>query len=210
MKEIFNDLFVEFPGLEPIKDDIWKAFQIMRECYESGGKILICGNGGSGSDAEHITGELMKSFAIRRPLPQSDRDRILDFFPEDGDFLANNLEGALPAISLVSQTSLISAFANDVSWDLAYAQQVYGYGKRGDVLIALSTSGNSANIVWAVKAARAFGLKTIGFAGRDGGMLGKLCDGAIIVPFEETYRIQEFHLPIYHALCSMVEVHFFG
>ncbi len=209
VEKIFNKLFSDHPSLTGIRDDILKAFNIMKECYENGGKIMICGNGGSASDSEHITGELMKGFILKRNIPYSDREKIADRFPEDVEFISANLQGALPAISLVSQTSLISAFSNDVSGKMIFAQQVYGYKDEGDVLLGISSSGNSEKVVYEIKVAAAFGLKTIGLTGRDGGQMGRLCDAAIVVPEQETYRIQEYHLPIYHALCAMIELHFF-
>jgi D-sedoheptulose 7-phosphate isomerase len=177
--------------------------------YRHGGKLLICGNGGSAADSEHIVGELMKGYLSKRPLPDPVRQRFSAVFPDDGAYLADHLQGALPAISLVSQSSLLTAFANDVAADLIFAQQVYGYGRPGDVLLAISTSGNAANVVRAIQVARVQGLKSIGLTGRDGGALKTLCDLAIRVPADTTPTIQEYHIAVYHTLCALLEEEFF-
>nr|WP_249315866.1 SIS domain-containing protein [Bacillus sp. FJAT-49711] len=188
---------------------ILEAFQLLKEAYHNRGKVLLCGNGGSASDCEHIVGELMKGFKLKRPVDDSFKQKIERSFPNDSDYISSHLQGALPAISLVSQSSLISAFANDVAADMIFAQQVFGYGKEGDVLIGLSTSGNSVNVIHALKVAKTIGLKTIGLTGENGGEMKDICDVTICVPFEETLDIQERHLPIYHTLCIMLEEEFF-
>lgn len=208
--EIFNKLFINFSELVVCREDIINTFNTLVQCYEKGGKVMICGNGGSAADSEHIVGELMKGFILKREIPFKDKERIKAIFPEDADYLASNLQGALPAISLISQTSLSTAFINDIASDMVYAQQVYGYAHEDDVLIGISTSGNASNVVNAVKIAKAFGVKTIGITGKSGGMLKHLCNITIRVPAEETFRIQEYHLPVYHALCAAVEEEFFG
>ncbi|HOJ11093.1 MAG TPA: SIS domain-containing protein [Clostridiales bacterium] len=192
------------------REDIISAFSTIVQCYEKGGKAMVCGNGGSAADSEHIVGELMKGFILKREIPFKDKERIKAAFPENAEYLAKNLQGALPAISLVSQTAISSAFINDVAADMVYAQQVYGYAREGDVLISISTSGNASNVANAVKIAKAFGVKTIGITGKSGGMLRNLCGVTIRVPAEETFRIQEYHLPVYHAVCAAVEEEFFG
>ena len=207
---IFNNLFKEFPALETCKASVESAYDILKECYDNGGKVLICGNGGSASDSEHIVGELMKGFLLKRKIPGSAVDKISACFPGDYKYLADHLQGALPAISLVSQTAVSSAFINDVAADMVFAQQVYGYGKPGDVLWGLSTSGNSKNVVNAIKISRAFGIKALGMTGETGGYMKELCDACICVPSYETYRIQEYHLPVYHALCAMLEAEYFN
>lgn len=209
VKNILERLISDNPALQVCRESIEKAFSILLKCYSNGGKVLVCGNGGSASDAEHIVGELMKGFLLKRRLKDEDIKRIKAAYPEDCEYLSSHLQGALPAISLVSQTSISSAFVNDVAADMVYAQQVYGYGRKGDVLIGLSTSGNSKNVVNAIKAAKAFGLAAIGLTGEGGGAMKELCDATITVPASETYRIQEYHLPIYHALCAMLEYEFF-
>ena len=209
MKRI-QELIFSYPGLDVCASDIEAAFNLLRDCYRRGGKLLTCGNGGSASDAEHIVGELMKGYLLKRPVPEEVRTNLIAANPEDGDYLADHLQGGLPAISLVSQTSLLSAIANDTAADMAYAQQMYVYGREGDVLIGISTSGNSANVVRAMQVARTLGLRTIGLTGRTGGKLKSLCDVCIRVPADDTTRIQERHLPIFHVLCAMLEEEFFA
>jgi len=209
VKNIMDDMIVPYPGLEICKDKIQEAFHILRECYSGGGKVLVCGNGGSAADSEHIVGELMKGFLLKRKICSEDSEKIKASFPDDWNYLSDNLQGTLPAFSLVSQASFLLAYINDVSHDMAFAQQVYGYGCPGDVLIGLSTSGKSKNVVNAFKIARAFGLKTIGFTSKDGGVMKELCDVAIMVPATDTYKVQEYHLPVYHVLCAMLEAEFF-
>lgn len=196
---MLNDLIKRYPALSEISDDIKKAADLMLECYKNNGKILVCGNGGSAADCEHIVGELMKGFMMERKLSD---ERI----PED---LRENLQGALPAISLPSQSAIISAFANDVKPDFVYAQLTYGYAKENDLLIGISTSGNSKNIVNAVKVAKAMGVKTLALTGMNESLLSGLCDVTIKAPETETYKIQEYHLPIYHYLCAEIEKQLF-
>jgi D-sedoheptulose 7-phosphate isomerase len=204
-----EQLIFSYPGLDVCVADIKAAFNLLRDCYLHGGKVLTCGNGGSASDAEHIVGELMKGYLLKRPVPEAMRAKLLSSNPENGGYLAEHLQGGLPAISLVSQTSLLSAIANDTAADMVYAQQVYAYGREGDVLIGISTSGNSMNVIRALQVARALGLHTIGLTGRTGGKLKPLCDVCIRVPAQDTALIQERHLPIFHVLCAMLEEEFF-
>ncbi|MDR1879795.1 MAG: SIS domain-containing protein [Tannerellaceae bacterium] len=206
----FELIFTHFPELSVCRETILSAFGYMLACYRSGGMIMTCGNGGSASDAEHIVGELMKGFKLKRPITPRQRQSLEEAFPEEGGYLAGHLQGAIPAISLVSQSAFSSAFINDVAPDMAFAQQVFAYGKAGSLLIALSTSGNSPNVANACKVAKALHLKTIALTGDQGGILAALCDVAITVPATETYRIQEYHLPIYHTLCAMLEKEVFG
>lgn len=208
-EKILKHLTAAHPELSECVSEIEAAFDLIADCYRAGGKLLICGNGGSAADCEHITGELMKGFNFRRPLPARDLEKLAAA-GKQGEYLGAHLQGALPAISLVSHSGLCTAFANDVASDMIFAQQVYGYGKPGDILIALSTSGNSKNVVNAVLVAECFGLKTIGMAGSDGGKLRELCDVCIRVPKEAVYEVQEEHLPVYHALCAMAETEFFS
>lgn len=203
-------LLETYPTLRPCLPDIEHGYNLLSEAYHAGGKALFCGNGGSAADCEHIVGELMKGYRAPRPLSSQQRQILLDACGKEGNYLADHLQGALPALSLVSHTALITAFANDVAADMIFAQQVFGLGCPGDVLVAISTSGNSANVVHAVQVARAVGLKTIGFTGVNGGKLKALCDVTIRVPADETAEIQEFHLPIYHALCDILEKEFFA
>ena len=192
---MLNDLIKRYPALNEISCDIKNAADLMLECYKNKGKILICGNGGSAADCEHIVGELMKGFMSKRPLTD-------DKIPEE---LRKNLQGSLPAISLPSQSAIISAFANDVEPDFVYAQLTYGYANENDLLIGISTSGNSKNIVNAVKVAKAMGVKTMALTGKNESDLSRLCDITIKAPESETYKVQEYHLPIYHYLCAEVE-----
>jgi D-sedoheptulose 7-phosphate isomerase len=210
MAPALDTLCDSIPDLAVCKEDLNHAFELLRNSYKQKGKLLICGNGGSAADSEHIAGELMKGFISKRPIPDNIRRKFKDLFPEDGDFLADNLQGALPTISLVSHSALITAFINDVTAETVFAQQVYGYGQEGDALLAISTSGNSPNVVRAVQVAKALGLKTIGLTGQGGGKLAELCDVTIKAPRKLTHHIQELHLPIYHALCIALEEEFFS
>ncbi len=206
---MLNELVMRYPVLGIVRDDVNKAYSLLEACYENGGKLLIAGNGGSAADAEHIVGELMKGFVKRRPLPKELKRALIDTDPIRGSELSEKLQQGLPAIALTNHAALSSAFANDVDGMLSYAQQVNGYGKEGDVFLGISTSGNSENVMYAAVTAKAKGMKVIGLTGRDGGKLAKLADVAIVVPEQETYKIQELHLPIYHALCLMLEDHFY-
>ena len=207
--DVLETLRTRYPDLEPCLPDLLKMSERLTTTFRADGKLLICGNGGSAADSEHIVGELMKGFKSRRPLSEEQRRRLLEAFPDDGAYLADHLQGALPAFSLVSQSALLTAFANDVAPDMVYAQQVYGYGKPGDALLAISTSGNSANIVRALQVARTLQMTTLGLSGRSGGRMKALCDTCICVPKEDTLQIQERHLPLYHALCELLERAFF-
>ena len=208
--QLFSTLFVRYPALEVCRGAIEQAFVTLQRCYQAHGKVLICGNGGSAADAEHIVGELMKSFVLPRAIPTEERQRIVQHFPENGTYLADHLQQALPAISLAGHLALSTAFQNDVAADMVFAQQVYGYGRRGDVLLAISTSGNSRNVIYALQVAKTQGLATIGLTGQSGGQMNDLCDVTLCVPAVETSIVQEYHLPIYHALCLMLEAEFFG
>jgi D-sedoheptulose 7-phosphate isomerase len=198
-----------YPELVICEEDIQKAIQILSGCFKAGGKLLVCGNGGSAADSEHIVGELMKGYMSRRPLSETIRQKFLTANNLDGLFLADHLQGALPAISLVSQSSLISAFSNDVNADLVYAQQVYGYGRTSDVLWGISTSGNAKNVNFALQTAQTLGMKTIGLSGPSGGKMKDYCDVIIRVPGDSTPAIQERHLPVYHTICAMLEQELF-
>jgi len=207
---MINTLISNYPALAGCKDDILKAFELLKSTFEKKGILLVCGNGGSAADAEHMVGEMMKTFNLERPLPVDLKEKLTNDYKSEGAFLAGHLQCSLTAISLVSQTSLTTAIGNDVSADLIFAQQVIGYGKPGDILFAITTSGNSKNILNAVYTAKVMGLKVIGLTGRTGGKIKKYCDLAICVPADETPRIQELHVPVYHTLCAMLEDHFFG
>src|ERR1035437_9106964 len=199
MNNVLNNLINKYPELEICKEDIFSAFELMSKCYHGNGKILTCGNGGSASDSEHIVGELMKGFCSKRLLPASFKDKINSLFPDDGNYLYNHSQGALPSIALTSNSTLNTAFANDVAADMIFAQQVYGYGNNGDVLISLSTSGNSLNVLRALQIAKVKELIIIGLTGQTGGKMKGLCDVTICVPKTSTTDIQELHLPAYRS-----------
>ena len=203
MNRILDELFARHPALAVCRDDVFAAFGVLVDAFRAGGKVLVCGNGGSAADAEHICGELLKSFVRRRPVPQSVAARLR---PE----IAAKLEGSLPAVSLVSMCGIVSAVANDVAWETAFAQQVLGLARREDVLIALSTSGNSADCVAAAEVMKAVGGRSVAFTGERESRLSEVCDVAIRVPETETFKVQELHLPVYHALCAAVEAEMFG
>lgn len=208
-QQILDELIGRYPVLSAVRCQITDAYQVLEDCYENGGKLLIAGNGGSCADAEHIVGELMKGFVKRRSLPDGLQERMAAENAEHGKLLASSLQGSLKVIALSGHPGLSTAFANDVDADMVFAQQLCGYGDAGDVFLGISTSGNSKNVDYAVTVAKAKGLKVIGLTGKDGGRLGKRADVAVIVPEQETFKIQELHLPIYHALCLMLEEHFF-
>lgn len=206
---MINKLINKYPELECCKSDLEKAVEILKNCYNKGGKLLICGNGGSSADSSHITGELMKGFLLKRKLPETVKKKFADLFGESGLYIANNLQGALPAISLPDQTAILTAFNNDVDADLGYAQLVYGYGKTQDVLLCLSTSGNSKNVINAAKAAAIKGIKVISMVGESKCLLDDLSHVSIHAPRPDTASVQELHLPIYHAICAELEKYFF-
>ncbi|HEX8463144.1 MAG TPA: SIS domain-containing protein [Abditibacterium sp.] len=210
MNPYFSHFAARFPDCEPLLAPLDAAFETLKTCFESGGKLLLCGNGGSAADCEHIAAELVNKFERLRPISSSDAEKLHQMWGKDGDFLARNLQGALPALSLVSQTALMTALANDVAAEWVFAQQVWAYGAPNDVLLGISTSGNSGNVLHALRVAKFRGLKTIGLSGRDGGAMRELCDVCLIAPRQITAEIQEMHLPLYHALCGALEEHFFG
>lgn len=205
------DLLSErYPTLKKVKNEIAEAYSVIADCYQNGGKLLIAGNGGSAADAEHIVGELMKSFVLNRKLDSAFEKELLRISPESGAVLAEHLQGALPAIALDGHMSLSTAYMNDCEPLLCFAQQVNGYGNKGDVFWGISTSGNSKNVLYAATVARAKGMKVIGLTGEKDSSLSALADVCIKAPQKETYMVQELHLPIYHCLCLMLEERFFG
>ncbi len=208
--DYLNDLIERYPSLEVCRKDIQDAFDSLAYNYAIGGKLLIAGNGGSAADAQHIVAELMKSVVRERPIDVKYADVLKMVDPDMGTVLARTLQGSLPAIALSSHASLNTAFANDCNPDLIFAQQVFGYGGDKDVFLAISTSGNSKNILYAAVAAKAKGLRVIALTGKTGGRLASLADICIKVPETETYKVQELHLPVYHCLCLMLEEHFFN
>lgn len=204
-----NLLIERYPALASQRNAIELAYLTIVECYKNGGKLLIAGNGGSAADAEHIVGELMKSFVLKRKLDQNFVEQLLSTDGEMGKVLSENLQGALPAIALDGHFALSTAYMNDCEPLLCFAQQVNGYGKAGDVFIGISTSGNSKNVLYAATVAKAKGMKVVGLTGAKPSKLSEIADVCIMAPSTETYMIQEYHLPIYHALCLMVEARFF-
>lgn len=205
-----DSLTERYPELASIRQEIADAYLLMEKCYEKGGKLLIAGNGGSAADSEHIAGELMKRFKIPRPVSMEYAEKLIKTDPVRGAELARNLECSLMAIPLVAHEALTTAYINDVDGLGVFAQQLFGYGREGDVFLGISTSGNSKNIMNATVVARASGIKVIGLTGADGGELAAVADVAVKAPETETYKIQELHLPIYHCWCMMLEDHFFG
>jgi len=207
--DYLQQLIERYPKLEVVKSDIRAAFDIIAKSYEKEGKLLIAGNGGSASDAEHIAGELMKTFAKKRKLPDLFIINVSAVDVEIAQYLIPRLQPGLPAIALSGHASLNTACINDIDGNITFAQQVYGYGKEGDVLLAISTSGNSKNVLYAAAVAKSKKMKIIGLTGAGGGNLKKFTDVCICVPETETWKIQELHLPVYHLLCMMLEDHFF-
>lgn len=208
MKVTIEELIERYPKLEREKENIVKAYECLVDCYKHKGKLLVAGNGGSAADAEHIVGELMKGFVEPRKLPQELVDDLIAVDTEMGKELGDKLQDALPAIALVGHVALSTAYLNDVDPLLGFAQQLNGYGNEGDVFLAISTSGNSKNISYASVVAKAKGMKVIGLTGGNGGKLKAIADVTIVAPETETYKIQEYHLPIYHWLCLALEDYF--
>lgn len=210
LQKHIDKLLTRYPVLEPCREDIINAYLIMEECYEYDGKLLIAGNGGSAADSEHIAGELMKRFKSPRPVPHDFAEKLKDIDSIRGEELAKNLERGLMAIPLVAHEALSTAYINDVDGLGVFAQQLYGFGRPGDVFLGISTSGNSKNVMSATVVARALGMKVIGLTGAQGGELARVADVTVKVPETETYMIQELHLPVYHCWCLMLEDRFFG
>ena len=206
---MINELLNRYSSLCECKEDIEKAAKAIIECYENGGKLLLCGNGGSCADCEHIVGEMMKGFLKKRPLNDSKKAEMKSKCDLVDDELLSKLQCGLPAVAIPSINALNSAFCNDVDPELVYAQPLMSLAKENDILIAISTSGNSKNVFGAVKVAKALGIKVIGLTGKKGGKLKETADICICAPETETFKIQELHLPIYHYICAAVEEHFF-
>jgi D-sedoheptulose 7-phosphate isomerase len=204
-----STLITQYPQLTDLREPLEQAIDLIASAFRAGHSLYVCGNGGSAADALHLSGELLKPFMRARPLSPEMQERLRATAAEDGGVLAEGLQGALPVYPLVDNPALITAQANDANPDLIFAQQLVAYAKPGDVLLAISTSGNSRNVVYAVQTAHALGAHTIALSGRDGGRLANLCDLNLIAPADQTYQIQELHLPIYHALCAQLEALFF-
>ena len=210
MDKHLDHLIDRYPKLIVCRKDIWKAYKLLETAYCNGGKLLVCGNGGSASDSEHIVGELMKEFRLKRKVYGEQAAALKNIDTEMGQVLADNLQGALPAISLTGHSALQTAFMNDAVPELVFAQQVNGYGNTNDVFVGISTSGNSKNVLYAAITAKSKGLKIIGLTGANDNKLMDFADVCIRVPETETYKVQELHLPVYHCLCLMLEEKFFA
>ena len=208
-REILCDLIARYPGLAVVEEGLLAAHALLRECFAAGGKLLVAGNGGSAADADHIVGELMKGFLKKRPLNDEVYKKLLALDPERGMRLGEALQGALPAIALTEHSALSTAFANDRDSHAVFAQQVWGYGKAGDVLLCLSTSGNAENLMLAAVTAHAKGMRVVLLTGESGGRLAAVADATVRLPARDTYLVQELQLPVYHALCMMLESDFF-
>ena len=209
VEELREELFQRYPVLNPCRDSIDDAYKTLITLYKNGGKLLLAGNGGSAADSDHISGELTKSFLFKRSIPKELEDTLVKMFGEEGKNISENLEGGLPAIPLTTMNASNTAFANDTDPKTSFAQLVNAIGKEGDVFFGITTSGNSGNIINALMVAKAKGLRTIALTGRTGGKCKGLADVCICAPEDETFKIQELHLPIYHALCTMVEAELF-
>ncbi len=205
-----TQLVERYPKLKDIAQDIMDAYVVMEACYQQDGKLLVAGNGGSAADSEHIVAELMKRFQAPRPVTKAYAEKLRSVDPKRGLELAQKLEKGLMAIALTSHGALATAYANDVDGTGVFAQQLFGFGRAGDVFLGVSTSGNSENIIKAAVVAKASGMKVLGLTGSGGGALAAVSDIAVRVPETETYRVQELHLPIYHCWCLMLETRFFG
>ncbi len=204
-----EELTERYPLLDHITDPLLTAFATIKGSYENGGKLLIAGNGGSCADSEHIVGELMKGFVKQRPVPDEFVKELKAAAPECWERLAAGLQGGLAALTLTGHPALSTAYLNDADGTMGFAQQLYVLGKREDVFLGISTSGNSANVLYAMLVAKAKGMKTIAMTGSEGGAISRVADVTVAVPENETYRIQELHLPVYHTLCLMLEEYFF-
>lgn len=209
VETILENLIIRYPALYVCKENIWNAYIVMKQAFEQDNKLLVAGNGGSAADSEHIVGELMKGFVKSRTIDTKMKEKLVAIDEKRAKSLCSNLQQALPAIALTGHTALSTAYLNDVDGTLGFAQQIYGYGRENDVFFGITTSGNSENVLSAIVVAKAKGVKTIALTGRDGGKVKDMVDVAIVVPENETYKIQELHLPIYHTLCLMLEEYFF-
>lgn len=208
---ILKEFITRYPMMDYLEGDIRKLIDEVVKRIKTGGKLLVCGNGGSSADSEHIVGELLKEFYIKRPIDESFKEKMREgLSQEDFEYIIGGLQGAIPAISLVSQSGFLTAYGNDVSYDMVYAQQVFAYGRENDVLIGLSTSGNSSNLCYAAKVAKTMGILVVSLTGKSGGNLKYLSDVLLNVPAQDTFMVQEYHLPLYHLICRALEYEIFG
>ena len=206
---VLEDLLRRYPVLSLCRESIWEAYVCLRECFVNDHALFTCGNGGSAADSDHIVGEIVKGFTKKRPLSIEEQNVFLENGEEEGSILAKKLQQGFRAINLMSQSAIWSAVANDLDSDMGAAQQLWAIGRPGDVLLGISTSGNARNVALAVQVAHSRGIRVIGLTGKHGGRLANMADVCVCVPEQETFKVQELHLPVYHALCMMVEVSFF-
>ena len=206
--DYIKELIERYPALAVCEKDIRAAASAIIDSYKAGGKLIVAGNGGSAADSDHITGELLKSFVKKRKPDQKFLDALSAIDSDTGAYLSDKLQGSLPAIALTNNSALMTASLNDVDGNVLFAQQVMGFGKKGDVFLGISTSGNSKDVIYALAVAKALGVKTVALTGKTGGKCKELADISIVVPENETFKIQELHLPVYHALCLTIEEYF--
>ena len=206
--DYIKELIERYPALSVCEKDIRAAADAIIDSYKAGGKLIVAGNGGSAADSDHITGELLKSFVKKRKPDQKFLDALSAIDSDTGAYLSDKLQGSLPAIALTNNSALMTASLNDVDGNVLFAQQVMGFGKKEDVFLGISTSGNSKDVIYALAVAKALGVKTVALTGKTGGKCKALADISIVVPENETFKIQEFHLPVYHALCLTIEEYF--
>ena len=206
--DYIKELIERYPALAVCEKDIRAAASAIIDSYKAGGKLIVAGNGGSAADSDHITGELLKSFVKKRKPEQKFLDALSAIDSDTGSYLSDKLQGSLPAIALTNNSALMTASLNDVDGNVLFAQQVMGFGKKGDVFLGISTSGNSKDVIYALAVAKAIGVKTVALTGKTGGKCKELADISIVVPENETFKIQELHLPVYHALCLTIEEYF--
>lgn len=206
--DYIKELIERYPALAICEKDICAAASAIIDSYKAGGKLIVAGNGGSAADSDHITGELLKSFVKKRKPDQKFLDALSAIDSDTGSYLSDKLQGSLPAIALTNNSALMTASLNDVDGNVLFAQQVMGFGKKEDVFLGISTSGNSKDVIYALAVAKAIGVKTVALTGKTGGKCKALADISIVVPENETFKIQEFHLPVYHALCLTIEEYF--
>ena len=206
---ILDDLLCRYPVLQPCRKSIWDAYVVLRECFLNDKALFTCGNGGSAADSDHIVGEIVKGFTKKRPLSIEEQKSFVENGENEGGILGDKLQQGFRAFNLMSQSAIWSAVANDLDSDMGAGQQLWSLGRSGDVLLGISTSGNARNVAMAVQVARVRGIQVIGLTGKNGGRLARKADICICVPEKDTYKVQELHLPVYHALCMMVEHSFF-
>ncbi len=206
--DYIKELIERYPTLAVCEKNIRAAADAIIDSYKAGGKLIVAGNGGSAADSDHITGELLKSFVKKRKPDQKFLDALSAIDSDTGSYLSDKLQGSLPAIALTNNSALMTASLNDVDGNVLFAQQVMGFGKKGDVFLGISTSGNSKDVIYALAVAKALGVKTVALTGKTGGKCKELADISIVVPENETFKIQELHLPVYHALCLTIEEYF--